>query len=39
MKRHSAWYLAVLLVVGCGGGSEAGEAEMVRSHGRKADPL
>ncbi|WP_428277658.1 DUF2911 domain-containing protein [Candidatus Palauibacter sp.] len=27
MKRHSAWYLAVLLVAGCGGGSEAGEAE------------
>lgn len=31
MKRHSAWYLAVLLVVGCGGGSEAGEAEMAET--------
>ena len=28
MKRSSAWYLAVFMVVGCGGGSEAGEAEM-----------
>lgn len=31
MKRHSAWYLAVLLVMGCGGGSEAGEAEMAET--------
>ncbi len=31
MKRHSAWYLAVLLVAGCGGGSEAGEAEMAET--------
>ena len=31
MKRNSAWYLAVLLVVGCGGGSEAGEAEMAET--------
>ena len=31
MKRSSAWYLAVLLVVGCGGGSEAGEAEMAET--------
>lgn len=31
MKRSSAWYLAVLLVAGCGGGSEAGEAEMAET--------
>lgn len=31
MKRSSAWYLAVLLVMGCGGGSEAGEAEMAET--------
>ena len=31
MKRSSAWYLAVLLVVGCGGGSEGGEAEMAET--------
>jgi len=31
MKRSSAWYLAVLLVVGCGGGSEAGEQEMAET--------
>lgn len=31
MKRNSAWYLAVLLVLGCGGGSEAGEAEMAET--------
>ncbi|MYA32290.1 MAG: DUF2911 domain-containing protein [Gemmatimonadales bacterium] len=31
MRRSSAWYLAVLLVAGCGGGSEAGEAEMAET--------
>ena len=35
MKRSSAWYLAVLLVLGCGGGSEAGseagDAEMAET--------
>lgn len=31
MKRSSAWYLAVFMVVGCGGGSEAGEAEMAET--------
>jgi len=31
MKRSSAWYLAVFLVLGCGGGSEAGEAEMAET--------
>ena len=31
MKRSSAWYLAVLLVAGCGGGSEAGETEMAET--------
>ena len=31
MKRSSAWYLTVLLVLACGGGSEAGEAEMAEA--------
>lgn len=31
MKRSSAWYVAVLLVAGCGGGSETGEAEMAET--------
>ena len=31
MKRSSAWYLAVFLVVGCGGGSGAGEEEMAET--------
>ena len=31
MKRSSAWYVAVLLVLACGGGSEAGDAEMAET--------
>ncbi len=41
MKRSSAWYLAVILVLGCGGDSGAGEEEMAEAAGdavETADP-
>ena len=39
MKRSNAWYLAVFLVLGCGGGSEAGQEEMAETAAAEmADP-